>query len=152
MIHAWDNYPPEQFPGVWEWLAVQVESQRLVMPRVAFNEMQKKSADCCTWLKFHKIILIEVDNQIIQVALRIKSLLGIVGDQYHKKGVGENDIFIIATARTLAVTLVSNEGRQLKKPDVPSKQNIPAVCGLLQVAVECINFLEYIKASREVFR
>ncbi len=152
MIYAWDNYPVGQFPGVWEWLAVQVETQRLGMPRVAFDEMQKKTADCCTWLKSRNIKFIEVDNQIIQEALRIKSLLGIVGDQYHSKGVGENDIFIIATARTLGVILVSDEKRQLSNPDVPSKRKIPAVCALPQVAVECINFLDYLKASGEVFR
>jgi len=152
MIYAWDNYPLGQFPGVWEWLAVQVEARRLCLSRVAFDEVQVKTADCCFWLKSHTIELVEVDNQVALEALRIKKLIGVVGDQYHPKGVGENDLFIIATARTLGCVLVSDEKRQLKDPDVSSKRKIPAVCALPQVAVDCINFLDYLKASGEVFR
>jgi Domain of unknown function (DUF4411) len=34
MIYAWDNYPMRQFPGLWEWMATQIEEKKLVMPSV----------------------------------------------------------------------------------------------------------------------
>jgi hypothetical protein len=42
MIYAWDNYPVRQFPGLWEWMATQIEERKLVMPSVAFEEVAHK--------------------------------------------------------------------------------------------------------------
>jgi len=93
IIHAWDNYPAEQFPGLWSWMASQMADRNIVIPRVAFDEVKHKAAECSTWLKEAKIELLEVNNVIVQEALRIRFLLGISGDAYHAKGVDENDIF-----------------------------------------------------------
>jgi hypothetical protein len=151
MIYAWDNYPARQFPGLWEWMAAQISTKGLVMPRVAFEEVAHKTPECGEWLKGNDLELLEINNAILQEAMRIKGLLGIVGDSYHAKGVGENDIFIIASARIHRGELVSNEGRQ-KLPDIPAKRKIPAVCAMHEVSVPCINFIEFIKKSDEVFR
>ena len=99
MIYAWDNYPITQFPGLWEWMAEQVDKENLVMPSVAFDEVQRITPDCGDWLKVQSIKRLAMSNVILQDAFRIKGLLGIADDKYHTKGVGENDIFIIATAR-----------------------------------------------------
>ena len=82
--------------------------------------------------------------------MRIKGLLDIAGDAYHSKGVDENDILIIAAARVHRGELVSNEARQ-QLPDIAKKRKIPAVCDMPEVAVPCINFIEYIKRTDEVF-
>lgn len=82
--------------------------------------------------------------------MSIHDLMGIVGDAYHAKGVGENDILIIATARAHRAELVSNEGRQ-SLDILPAKRKIPAVCAMPEVAVPCINFMEFIKRSDVVF-
>lgn len=152
MIYAWDNYPIGQFPGLWEWMASQIEVQELVMPSVAFEEVQNKTPDCGEWLKDNKLERLPITNAILQDAKRIKGLLGIVDDGYHPKGVGENDILIIATARFHEAELVSDEERQNNLPKVMSKCKIPAVCLMQPVSVSCINFIEYIKDSRAVFR
>ena len=152
MIYAWDNYPIGQFPPLWEWMASQIEAKELVMPRVAFEEVQNKAPDCGEWLKENNLEQLAISNAILQDAKRIKDLLGIMGDNYHAKGVGENDILIIATARLHGVDLVSDEERQTTLPQISSKRKIPAVCALQQVSVVCINFIDYIKASGEVFR
>jgi hypothetical protein len=78
-------------------------------------------------------------------------LLGIDGDSYHPKGVGENDILIIATARAHSAELVSDEGKQNHFPDIMAKRKIPAVCAMIEVSVTCINFIEYIKRSGVIF-
>lgn len=152
MIYAWDNYPIGQFPGLWEWMASQIEFKELVMPNVAFEEVQNKMPDCGDWLKDNNLERLPITNAILQDAMYIKGLLGIVGDGYHSKGVGENDILIIATARVHRVELVSDEEKQNNLPKHLPKFKIPAVCLMPPVSVSCINFIEYIKNSGAVFR
>lgn len=151
IIHAWDNYPIDQFPGLWEWMADQIENAELVMPKVAFEEVIIKLPECAEWLKEKNIIKLEITTPILQEALRIKKMIGIVGDNYHPKGVDENDILIIATAYTHRVELVSNEGRQ-KSQGKPAKMKIPLVCAMNKINVPCINFIDFIKRSDQVFR
>lgn len=152
MIYAWDNYPIDQFPGLWEWIAEQVGAQQICMPDVALDEVLNKVPECCAWLKENGLLVIPIGNAAVREAMRIKDLLGIEGDKYHPKGVGENDIFIIATARLQEIELVSDEERQQVAPQVESKRKIPSVCGIPDVNVRCINFLDYIKNSGAVFR
>mgnify|MGYP001465170169 CR=1 FL=1 len=152
VIHAWDNYPITQFPGLWEWMAKEIEDGEIVMPRVAFEEALSKSPDCGKWLKNHEVVRLELTNDIMQDAVRIKGLIGVVGDQYHPRGVGENDILIIAAARAHGVELVSEESSQPTLPKEPAKRKIPAVCEMVQVAVSCISFIKFIRQSGQVFR
>lgn len=152
MIYAWDNYPARQFPGLWDWLAAQIDGNKLTMPRVAFEEVRHKTAECAAWLADNDISLLEVDNAVMREAMRIKGLIGIEGDRYHPKGVDENDLLIIATASIHGIELVSDERRQAKPPQEPTKRKIPAVCSMAEVAVPCANFLEFIKNSGEIFR
>jgi hypothetical protein len=152
MIYAWDNYPILQFPGLWEWMASQIEEQLLVMPSVAFDEVENKITECAKWLKDNDLKRLETTNAILQDAKRIKGLIGVVGDNYHTNGVGENDLFIIATARAHKAELISDEKRQAVTPKEPTKRKIPSVCSMHEVSVPCINFLEYIKRSNATFR
>lgn len=152
MIYAWDNYPPRQFPGLWDWLATQVSEKKLTMSSVAFEEVGHKTPECATWLKDNDIALFGIDNAVIQEAMRIKSLVGIEGDKYHPKGVDENDLLIIATASAYGAELISDEERQPQLPNEPTKRKIPAVCLMRDVTVPCFSFLDFIKRSGEVFR
>ena len=152
MIYAWDNYPMRQFPGLWEWMATQIGEKKLMMPSVAFDEVVSKTPDCGEWLKANDLKQLQTSNAIVQEAMRIKGLLGIMDDNYHPKGVGENDIFIIATARAHGLELVSDEEKQPTLPRDPWKRKIPAVCDITDVAVHCVNFIEFIKRSDVIFR
>lgn len=152
MVYAWDNYPIHQFPGLWEWIAEQMAKKVLVMPVVAFDEVANEEQDCGQWLEEKNIKKLYITNVIAQDSNRIKKLLGIEGDSYHPKGVGENDIFIIATARDHGAELVSDEGKQNQLPAIAAKRKIPAVCAMPEVSVRCINFIEYIKRSDVIFR
>lgn len=62
-------------------------------------KLQMKEPDCGQWLEEKNIKKLDITNVIVQDSNRINGLLGIEGDSYHPIGVGENDIFIIATAR-----------------------------------------------------
>lgn len=151
MIYARDNYPVRQFPPLWKWMAIQIKEKKLVMPSVAFKEGADKAPDCGKWLKENNLEQLETSNAIIQDAIRIKGLLGIVNDNYHPKGVGENDI-IIATTIVYKAELISDEERQPTLPREPGKKKIPAVCSIKDVAVLCISFIEYIRRSDEIFQ
>ena len=152
MVYAWDNYPIRQFPGLWEWISEQIAKRILVIPDVALEEVSKEAPECGQWLKESNIKLLDVNNAIVQDAMRIKVLLGIVGDRYPPKGVGENDILIIAASRAHGAELISDEGKQNQLPDKMAKRKIPAVCDMAEVSVPCINFVEYIKRSDAIFR
>jgi len=152
IIHAWDNYPPDLFPPMWDWLETEVANGNVAIPGVALDEGHKNVPDCGAWLVVADISVLPLTSDVLAESVRIKHLLGIEEDQYHPKGVGENDILIIATARLQGSTLVSDEGRQFKKPDILAKYKIPAVCELRDVGVTCINFLHLIRTSGAVFK
>lgn len=152
IIHGWDNYPVKQFPPLWDWLSDQIDKEEIVVPKVALIEVSHISPDCHKWLTANQLHVVDVSNDIANEATRIKHLLGVFNDNYHPKGVDESDIIIIATAKILDVELVSDEGRQAKRPDVPHKRKIPSVCDIKTVDVDCIDFVEYFKGSDQVFK
>lgn len=151
IIYAWDNYPSDIFPPLWAWMGQLMREGRLTIPSVAFDEVQRKTPECAAWMLAQPITRLPMTEAILLDALRTKALIGVVGEKYHPKGVGENDLMIIATARAHSATLVSDEERQLNLPNEPTKVKIPAVCAKPEVAVPCENFLEFIKQARQVF-
>lgn len=151
IIYAWDNYPPEQFPPLWRWIADQIAAEHFSIPSVAFEEVERRSPDCAKWLDDQGVERLAMSNDIVQEAFRIKRLLEIEGDGYGAKGVGENDLLIIATAKIHGLELVSNEGRQNQLPAVLANCKIPAVCAMADVGVSCIDFISLIKQSGQVF-
>lgn len=151
MIYAWDNYPFEQFPPLWDWMGNLVSQGEIVLSSVAFEEVSHKAPDCCEWLESVGLQRIQVSNGILQEAMRIKALIGVADDRYHPKGVDEKDLLIIATAKVNGVVLISDEEKQPTKPVELKKYKIPLVCGLNTVNVTCFSYLDFIKASRAVF-
>lgn len=151
MIYAWDNYPFGQFPPLWDWMADQIEQGELTMPSVALDEVAHKAPECAEWLRANDLEVLDINNAILQDAMRIKNLLGIVGDKYGG-GVGENDLFIIATARAHGAELVTDEKWQPAPPKKLENCKIPAVCDMPSVAVRWLKFIDYIKLSGAVFR
>lgn len=151
IVHAWDNYPFEIFPPLWAWLGTEVNSGQVQMSMVAAEEVGHVSPDCSAWLGGSGLHVLPISNAVTQEANRIKQLLAITGDSYHPHGVDENDLFIIATARTCGCSLVSNEASQLLLPQNPARYRIPAVCNLVTVGVPCDPFLEYLRKSGKKF-
>ena len=149
-LHAWDNYPHEQLPGLWKWLAQQIAIGELTIAAVALEEVAHKSPECAAWFKAQRITVLQVSEDILMDALRIKKLLGIEGESYGS-GVGENDLIIVATARAHAVELLTEEARQPSLHKSWRNYKIPAVCNLPEVKVSCLNFVEYLKRAGTVF-
>lgn len=96
IIHAWDNYPIANFPPFWDWIANKIQQGNFAICEVAFDEVNNKASECAEWLKDKGIRKISLSNEVLLSATGIKGLLGIVAENYHSDGVGENDLLIIA--------------------------------------------------------
>lgn len=151
IIYAWDNYPVQQFPGLWGWMEARINDGTIMMPSVALWEVHTNAPDCWQWLRDANLHTHEVNNAILQESLRIQGLLGIEGDKYGG-GVGENDILIIATASVVRKELVTDEAWQVIPPKKLENYKMPTVCSLQPLQVPWISFLNYIKRSDAVFR
>ena len=146
MIHAWDNYPPENphFDSLWQWFSEQIDNKNFGISAKALDEVSHKVPECGDWLKNKNIEVYPLTATSLATAQGIKTLLGIVEEQY-TKGVGENDLLIISIAKENETTLVSDESRQNMLPSLKSNYKIPAVCDIPEVNVGCVSFLDLLK-------
>lgn len=151
IIYGWDNYPPDQFPGLWRWLAHELKTHELAIPVVALEEVGHMAPECAQWLKSVNALKLPVSEAVLMTAMTIKQSIGVMNDQYHPKGVDENDLLIIAAAKINKADLITNEARQFGAQTVYKKYRIPAVCDMNSVDVVSLNFLEYIRKSQQIF-
>ncbi len=150
-IYAWNEYPIVNFPGLWDWMLKEIEASRIFISSVAYEEVKLRSPECGDWLKSCGINRIIADDKILFSAIEIKAVLNIEEEDYHPKGVGENDLIIIATAKTQGLILVTEEGVQNNLPNDSRKMKVPAVCELDEVNVRCCKFREFFAESEEIF-
>jgi len=149
IVHAWDNYPIDQFPSLWTWLAGEFDSRNICLSEVVLGEVEEVSPDCHTWLGNQDVNYLPISDQIATEAVGYKALLEI--GAHFGGGVGENDLFIVATARVYGVELVTNEALQKTLPKTKANYKIPALCAMQEVKVTSCNFLDYLRRSKVVF-
>lgn len=70
-LFAWDNYPIDQFPKLWDWIANLLTRGEIVFSVVAFVEIGHKSPECCLWLDQNGAQKLPVTNAIVAAALAI---------------------------------------------------------------------------------
>jgi predicted nucleic acid-binding protein len=149
IVHAWDTYPIQQFPKLWDWLGQEVAASRLCAPEVVLTEVMHVAPACRLWLEKSGATCLPATNAILHEAARIKTLLNI--GPHYARGVDMNDLLIIATARLHTALLITNEAKQLLPPRSMANFRIPAVCRHPDVKVPCCDFLDYLRTSSYVF-
>jgi predicted nucleic acid-binding protein len=150
VLDMWEDYPLLQFPNLWAWIAHEIGSGNLGISQIALDEVGNNEPACKTHLQLVGIQGIHVSADIARAAAANKADLNIVGSQYGA-GLGENDIFIIATAKVCGATLITHEAIQMRLPANYSNYKIPAVCRLPTVSVPFCRIINYIKQSNKVF-
>jgi predicted nucleic acid-binding protein len=151
IIYGWDNYPLIQFPGLWLWLGTEIRRHELTIPTVALEEVEHMAPEFAKWLKATGVHRLPMTESVVLVAMSIKHAIGVVNDQFHPKGVDENDLLIIAAAKVAGAEVVTNEARQFGSQAVAKKRKIPAVCDMPLVGVGSMSFLELLQKSMQVF-
>lgn len=150
MIHVWDHYPPSNphFDSLWEWIDEEIQNKNFSISQKALEEVSRKIPECGKWLRKHNIQVFALTPFALETAQSIKISLNIEEEKYAKvKGVGENDLFIIAIAKETNTTLISEESKQNNLPKLKSNYKIPAVCNMSEVNVSCISFIELLRPS-----
>lgn len=151
-IHAWQHYPIEQFPKLWDWLAKQINQKEIQSIKKIMDEIEHKEELCYKWLKDKNTETIETDDEIAQEALSIMKRLNITDTHNNAPGVNFNDVLLIAAAKKMEKSVISNEAVQNISPTSKGKNyKIPLVCRTQDPKVNCLSFLEFIKEGGAVF-
>lgn len=151
ILRAWDEYPTAQFPGFWRWIAGEVIARRWQMAFANVGEVAHKSPECAAWLRAQELSVLPVTQAIATSALAIRTQLGIEAEGYHRDGVDENDVLLIATCGEHALECMSDESLQNYLPANMRRYKIPAVCGLRGVDVAWTNLIQAIRQAGVVF-
>lgn len=147
-IYLWDNYPYENdhFKSLWDAFKKKFKNKTFFISDVALEEVRKKIPN---FKETFPEIKAEIKKTIADLdeVQKIKNTLGIEEDEYGK-GVGENDLLIIAITKRNKYILVSEEKIQIDLSKT-KKQNykIPAVCKEI-AKIECCNIVSLLKEKK----
>jgi hypothetical protein len=140
LIAAWDErYPIDNFPNLWRLMESAIQAGRIIAPRAVHDETEKKSKELHAWLADRKQVFWELDEPTQR---EVKAVLAT-----HPRLVAEKkqrfaaDSFIIATAKLLQLTIVTEE----RPTGNLNRPNIPDVCGAYGLSY--INLLQLIRAE-----
>lgn len=139
LIAAWvERYPIDVIPPLWEKFAAAIDAGEMVAPEEVAVELEKRSKDLLEFLKPHETFFVPTDATVIAEATAILAA--------HPKLVMERkrayaaDPFVIATAKIIGVTVVTEEGR-----GSPAKPKITDVCDAYGIAH--IGVLDFIRKA-----
>ena len=144
LIGNWrDLYPPDVFPGVWEFTLDLTERRIALISEEVYIELQEKDDDLLEWVSDREQLVVPTDIPIQERARAINDRFPTLVDVERERSVA--DPFVIAVAQVNECAVVTYE-RPRTRPTKPQK--IPDVCDGL--GIECIDFIRL--ARREGFR
>ena len=153
-IASWYSlYPIKNFPSLWVQIAQYQQNIVLITPIYGEIEpissanknlsqvKQKTKYPLRTWLNTNQFSDIPIDDAVNQLSLELEKKYQIKNSS---RGVGKNDILLIAYAKIMDKTVVTYEAIQTQKPGKKYNYKIPLVCK--DEGVNCINFIDMIDA------
>lgn len=145
LIAAWqENYPPENFPRVWERFDSLIAEKRLIAPVEVLRETSKRSDELHAWLKERGRMFRELEDAIqIEAAKVLEKYPRLVGERKLRTSA---DPFVIALARVEGSQLVTDE----KPTGNLNRPNIPDVCADMGGMLAPLNVLQLIRAEKWV--
>lgn len=136
------NYYPGTFPTFWENLDALVGAGRLLSVREVFRELQTQltNPEMAKWVTVNEHLFAkptEVEMGYVAEILAVPHFQQLIGQRQRLRGTPVADPFLIAKARTITGTVVTEETvkpHSAKIPDVCNHFNIPCfnVQGMLQ--------------------
>lgn len=141
-IRSLQHFYPSVFKTIWDGLEALVQQQQLISTREVWNEVQTQniSEDVLNWVKNNKQIFTTPSEKELQFVVQIFQKLhfqSLISAQSRLKGTPVADPFVIACAKTLGGTVVTEE--QFK----PNAAKIPNVCQYF--GIPCIDLEEFMK-------
>ncbi len=145
LLDGWvRNYPPENFPGVWENIDKLIASGQIHITEEVLVELEKKHDDVFAWAKTKEQFIYHTDSEIQSAVRKILAQHKRLVD--NRKNRSTADPFVIALAMLKGCTVISGEAPsgRLDRPKIPD------VCKSL--GVDCISLLSLIKKEKWVFK
>ena len=150
LITGWNvTYPPRIFNPLWDRISINAATIAIIEPvyreidpiatqhRKLTKDEQKKLYPLRIWLEETPFQIAAPDDE--------SNLLSLTMEREHEvgdvtKGASQNDITIIAYAKTHGLTVVTLERKQKQRPGKRSNYKIPLICS--DKGVQCITFIE----------
>ena len=161
LITAWDQrYRPTIaiFQKFWELLENIFEQERLIIPKIIFQEIkikdskisisgkQDKKLSLKDWLEdTAKITLKDHREYLEQLAELSKKYKKDEASDGKTSSVSKADLYLIAMAKVENWIVLTEEATQKQLPEKMSKYKIPAVCE--KEKVECLSLIDFLEAE-----
>ena len=130
-------YPVDVFPGLVTKMNHLIENQRILVPALVQEELQKVGTpDLVKWISHHKKIIVQTKD-ILGHALKIQNQFPGLLDP--KAEYEEADAYVIALAQMHNGVVVTQETSAAEKKNPKRTHYIPDVCR--ELGVTCISIL-----------
>ncbi|MBF2761430.1 MAG: DUF4411 family protein [Ectothiorhodospiraceae bacterium AqS1] len=131
------------FKHFWGWLLGHMHSGRIIVPAAAFKELQDKKPEGDEF--FNILVEENIPPRKLDAAIReqIKGIQKVLEPVKHKLSKGDRQI--MATAKALGATLVTEESQETPPPLGSSKPyKMPGACQLAGIDVKCLNMRKFL--------
>lgn len=144
LIDLWRRfYPPDIFTSLWKKIENLISQGELIAPREVFSELEKQDDELFKWVKKHKKMFKDLDNEQMNLMREIERHFPNLIDA--RKETPDADPFVIALAISKGWTVITSE--KSASPGGPPK--IPDVCE--NYNVKCISLIEFFREQKWEF-
>jgi hypothetical protein len=142
------HYYPDQFPTFWKRFNATVEGGEILSVRETLNELSTKASRpwLAAWVKDHSSIFkvpSDKETEFVTKIFRIPHFQMLVSGKARLAGKPAADPFVIAAAKVLGGTVVTEEAKK------PNAARIPNVCE--HFGIPCLNVEGFLAERKWTF-